>query len=160
MKRQGFLNKLKAEGKLELVETSEEICRSYLKKADDCLKSARILLQNDLCENSVSMSYYTMYNSLTALLFKVGIKCENHAGSIIIFRKLFGGPDLHKTIFSAKKERVDKQYYVDLALTRDSAQDLLKKAEGFLLEMKLMIKSVSNKDVERVRSKFNRLFME
>ena len=76
MKKLDFLSKLKKDGKLESVEPSEEICSSYLKKADDCLKSAKILLKNDLYENSVSMTYYAMYNSLTALLFKIGIKCE------------------------------------------------------------------------------------
>ena len=84
MKRPGFLSKLKKEGRLELVEPSEEMCTSYLQKAGDCLKSARILLENDLYENSVTMSYYAMYNSLTALLFRVGMKCENHTGSIIV----------------------------------------------------------------------------
>ncbi len=90
MKKSNFLSKLKREGKLELIKPSEEICSAYLEKADNCLKSARILLKNELYENSVSMSYYVMYNSLTALLYKTGIKCENHAGSIILFKKLFG----------------------------------------------------------------------
>jgi uncharacterized protein (UPF0332 family) len=104
MKKPDFLSKLKKDGKLESVEPSEEICSSYLKKADDCLKSAKILLKNDLYENSVSMTYYAMYNSLTALLFKIGIKCENHSGSIIIFRRLFEKEDLYKTISFAKRE--------------------------------------------------------
>jgi len=154
MKRQDFLSKLRKEGKLEQVEPSDSICSSYLKKADDCLKSARILSQNNLYENSVSMSYYAMYNSLTALLFKIGIKCENHSGSIMVFRKLFRRQDLHKAISSAKKERIDKQYYVDLALTEESAQDLLKKAENFLVEMKLMIKSIKNEEVQMLRGRF------
>ena len=90
MKKPSFLSKLKKERKLELAEPSEEICKSYIQKADNCLKSAKLLLEHDLYENSVSMSYYTMYNSLIALLFKIGIKCENHAGSIILFKNLFG----------------------------------------------------------------------
>src|SRR3989338_649708 len=99
------LDKLKKEGKLELVEPSEEICKSYIEKSDNCLKSAKLLLQHSLYENSVSMSYYAMYNALTALLFKTGIKCENHAGSIILLKKLFGRMDLFKIISFAKKER-------------------------------------------------------
>ena len=96
------------EGKLLLVEPSNEISGSYLGKADNCLRSAQILLDSDLYENSVSMSYYAMYNSLTALLFKVGVKCENHAGSIIVFRELFGRNDLYRKIFFAKKERIER----------------------------------------------------
>ena len=112
MKKPDFLVKLRKEGRLELVERSEEICASYLEKAENCLKSARIPFQNDLYENSISMSYYAMYNSLTALLFKIGVKCENHAGSILLLRFLFNRPDLSNVISRAKKERIDKQYYV------------------------------------------------
>jgi len=39
MKKQSFLSKLKKECKLELVEPSEEICNSYVEKAENCLKS-------------------------------------------------------------------------------------------------------------------------
>jgi uncharacterized protein (UPF0332 family) len=153
MKKSNFLIKLKKQGKLEIVEPSEDVCNSYLKKADNSLKSAKVLLQNNLYENSVSMSYYTMYNSLTALLFKVGVKCENHSGSIILFKNLFGRIDLHKTIKFAKKERIDKQYYVDFILTKTSAIDLLKKAEDFLVKMKLIIKNIGNEDIQKLREK-------
>jgi uncharacterized protein (UPF0332 family) len=153
MKKSNFLIKLKKQDKLEVVEPSENVCNSYLKKADDSLKSAKVLLQNNLYENSVSMSYYAMYNSLAALLFKVGVKCENHSGSIILFKILFGRIDLHKTIKFAKKERIDKQYYVDFILTKESAIDLLKKAEDFLVKMKLIIKNIGNEDVKKLRGK-------
>lgn len=153
MKKSNFLIKLKKQGKLELVSPSDDICNSYIKKAEDSLKSARVLLQNNLYENSVSMSYYTMYHSLTALLFKVGIKCENHSGSIILFKKLFGRMDLYKTIRFAKKERVDKQYYVDFILTKESAIDLIKKAEDFLVKIKLTIKNIRNEDISNLRER-------
>ena len=159
MRKLSFLSKLKKEGKLELVEPSEEICKSYIEKADNCLKSAKLLLQNSLYENSVSMSYYAMYNSLTALLFKTGTKCENHAGSIVLFKKLFGRLELFKIISSAKEERIDKQYYVtsekNFVLTKESAEDMVKKAEDFLLKMKLSITDLKNEQIENLREKFN-----
>ncbi len=57
-----FLKKLKEEKKLELVESSEDICYSYSEKSANCFKSAKLLLQNNLYENSIGMSYYAMYN--------------------------------------------------------------------------------------------------
>ncbi len=157
MKKPSFLSKLKQDEKPELVEPSDEICDSYLEKADNCLKSAKLLLQNNLYENSISMSYYTMYNSLTALLFKTGIKCENHAGSILLFKKLFDRVDLLKIISFAKKERIDKQYYVsskqNLILTKESAQDMLTKAEDFLIQLKLIIKNLKNEEIKKIRGK-------
>jgi hypothetical protein len=62
--KNNFLNKLKKEGKFELVDPSESICESYSEKSANCLKSAKLLLQNNIYENSVSRSYYAMYNLL------------------------------------------------------------------------------------------------
>ena len=161
MEKPSFLTKLKNEKKLESVEPSGEICNSYIEKANNCLKSAKLLLQSNLFENSVSMSYFSMYNSLTALLFKVGIKCENHAGSILVFKKLFRRKDLFKIISFAKEERIDKQYYVtsekNFVLTKESAEDMVVKAEDFLVKMKLIISEINNEEIENIRSEFKRI---
>src|SRR3989338_8160837 len=112
MKELTFLKKLKRKGVIELVESSEEMKYSYLIKADNCLKSAKILFQSQLYENSTSEAYYGMYNSLLSLLFKIGIKSENHSASIILFDKLFANKDLVKIVSWAKEERIDKQCYL------------------------------------------------
>ena len=112
MKKSNFLSKLKREGKLKEVDESVEVAESYLRKSADSLKAARILLKEGLVENSVTSSYYAMYNSLVALLFKIGIKCENHTGAILLLRE-FGLFELGEIISNAKKERIDKQYYID-----------------------------------------------
>lgn len=152
-KSPSFLARLAEEGRLEVIEPSEEICSAYLAKAEKSLKSAKILLENALYEDSVSMSYYAMYNSLTALLFRTGIKCENHSGSIMLLMKVFRRADLYKVISFAKKERVDKQYYVDFELTEDSAVELLGKAEDFLVQMKLVIRTLRFEQINGIRSR-------
>ena len=152
-----FLNKLKKEGKLELVEPSEDMCNSYSEKSANCSKSAKLLLQNNIYENSIGQSYYAMYNILLALLFRVGIKCENHGGSILLLKLLFGEDDLYKLISDAKKERIDKQYYVTTEkdeITKEIADELLNNAEGFILKMKVIIKNLNNDSVEELREKF------
>ncbi|MCK5233387.1 MAG: HEPN domain-containing protein [Candidatus Aenigmarchaeota archaeon] len=158
MKRRGFFDNLKYEGKLELVEPSEDIYESYIEKSDNCLKSAKILLSNSLYENSVSMSYYAMYNALTALLFKIGIKCENHSGSILAFKKLFERYDLFKIISSAKKERIDTQYYLaskEDALGKKSVENLFSDAEKFSVQIKLIAKNLKTSDIDILHEKFN-----
>ena len=83
------------------------------------------------------MSYYARYNLLLALLFKAGIKCENHSGSILLLKLLFEKSELYKIISDAKKERIDKQYYVITEkdeITGNIAEELLTDAEGFLLK--------------------------
>ena len=89
MKKISFLSKLKREGKLQLVSPSETIKDPYLKKSESNLASAKILLENERLEESVSLAYYSMYNMLTAILFQVGIKCENHSASIILLNAHF-----------------------------------------------------------------------
>ena len=103
-----FLNKLKRERRLELVEPSEEMRESYIEKSQACLASAKILLPHKLYENSIVNSYYAMYNALTAFLFKMGIKCENHEAGIIILKIFFNKPELAKIIVLGKEERIDK----------------------------------------------------
>ena len=158
MKKANFLGKLKREGKLEMVEPSEEMKESYLRKADNCLTSAKILLQNGLYENSVTEAYYAMYNCLLALLYKAGIKSENHSASIILLKKLFMARDLYKLISYAKEERIDKQYYVEseqkYKVTIESCSDMVAKTEDFLIRMRLLIGRISGEDINKIRANF------
>src|SRR3989344_3456667 len=124
MKKINFLIKLREEGKISLIDQSDEIKESYAMKSANSLKSAKILLENGQIEDAVPMAYYSMYNMLTALLYKIGIKCENHSASVIILKELFGIEN--SGISSAKTERVDKQYYVDFEITREEVENLIK----------------------------------
>ncbi|MBT4538889.1 HEPN domain-containing protein [Candidatus Woesearchaeota archaeon] len=151
-----FINKLKSEDKIELVDPSVDICNSYLEKSSNCLKSAKLLLQNNLYENSIGMSYYAMYNLLLALLFRTGIKCENHSGSILLLKLLFGKNVLFKLISDAKRERIDKQYYITTEkdeISKEISDQLLDNAEDFSLKMRVVIKNLNNDSIEELRKK-------
>jgi uncharacterized protein (UPF0332 family) len=161
MKELNFLKKLKIKGVIERVESSEEMKSSYLIKADNCLKSAKILFQSQLYENSTSEAYYCMYNSLLSLLFKIGIKSENHSASIILFDKLFENKELVKIISWAKEERIDKQYYVEtqqiVKVTKESCNEMILKAKDFLVKIRLLINELSNEKINSARDNFVKL---
>lgn len=70
MKRIDFLSKLNKEGRLKLVEPSEEIKDSYIAKSESNLISAKILLSNNKLEESVGLAYYSMYFS-NIILFEI-----------------------------------------------------------------------------------------
>jgi len=163
MKELTFLKKLKRKGIIELVESSEEMKLSYLVKAENCLKSAKILFQSQLYENSTSEAYYCMYNSLLSLLFKIGLKSENHSASIILFDKLFENKELTKIISWAKEERIDKQYYVEtqqiVKVTKESCNEMILKAEDFLVKMKLLISEINNEKINSARKTFTELLV-
>jgi len=129
MKKSDFFNRLQEEGKLQLVPPSEDIMSSYLKKSDSHLISAKLLLENDRLEESVSLAYYSMYYMLISLFFRVGIKCENHSAGIILLKELFS---IDNSLISyAKKERIDKQYYVDFKIMKEEVEELIEAAEIF-----------------------------
>ena len=153
MKRLGFLSKLKAEGKLELIEPSEEVKISYLEKSSNSLKAANLLLKSGLLEESVSMAYYAMYHSLLALMFKCGIKCENHAGNILLLKELFNETKLHEIISKAKEERIDKQYYIDFKIISDDVEILISKAQEFTIKIKVLMDSLTNESIGEIMQK-------
>lgn len=155
MKKIKFLSKLKKEEKLALVESSEDIKESYIKKSESSLASSKILLDNDKLEESVALSYYSMYNMLIALLFKVGIKCENHNASIILMKELFNLDN--SDISSAKTERIDKQYYTDFKITKQEIIDAIKNAEIFNSKLLGFISKLNNEDIKNYRGKFKEL---
>jgi uncharacterized protein (UPF0332 family) len=161
MKKQEFLSLIKKQGRLKLVEPSEEIKQSYIKKAEDCFKSAKILHENRLYENSVIQSYFCMYNSLLAKLFKIGIKSENHSASIILLKELLNEGELYKIISSAKERRIDKQYYIETSesskLNEGSSKEMIIKAEEFLLKMKMLLNSMNNDKINNLRKSFQEI---
>lgn len=150
MKKIQFLIEMKEKEKLGLVEPSEDISNSYINKSDSYLESAKILLKSEKLEESVSIAYYAMYHCLLALLFKYGIKSENHAVSIILLKELFKEKELADIISFGKSERVDKQYYIDFEITKDDAVDMIKKAEKFITKCRLVIKNTDKDKIERI----------
>jgi uncharacterized protein (UPF0332 family) len=150
-----FLIKLYKEGKLQLVEPSEEIKEAYLHKSSKSLSSAKALLKIGNLEDSVALAYYSMYHCLLALLFRTGIKCENHTGSIILLKNVFEIDN--KNISNAKSERVDKQYYVDFDVSKDETKQAIEIAEDFIAEITDFIERLNHNKINDYRNKTNRL---
>jgi uncharacterized protein (UPF0332 family) len=128
---------------------------AYLKKSESHLTSARLLLDNDLFEQSVSMAYYSMYYSVLALFFAAGIKCENHTAAIILLKEVFSidNADLEY----AKTERIDKQYYVTSAPIRNDVVALIHTAESLNAELLDVIDRLTNEKIEKFRKKLKSL---
>jgi uncharacterized protein (UPF0332 family) len=124
-----FIRTLNDEGKIKIVEPSDEIANSYIEKSDRSLISAKTLLKIGNYDDAVALTYFSMYNISLALLYKCGIKSENHTGTIILLKDLF--EINNSSIIDAKKERVDKQYYVDFKSTDKDVLNGIKIAEEF-----------------------------
>jgi len=155
MKKINFLIKLNKDGKLQTAAPSEPIRDSYMAKSDSNLVSAKILLNNGRLEESVSLAYYSMYHMLTALLFRVGIKCENHAAAIILLKTVFGIDN--GDISFAKDERIDKQYYADFHIAKEDVAEAIVAAEEFDKKLLDFISRLDNKQMGEYRKKFQAL---
>ena len=129
-----FLNKIIRQEKLELVEPSDNISKSYFEKSISNFESANILLKNDKLEESISFVYYSMYNLVISLLYRAGIKSENHSVSIILLKEIFDFDNF--LIKEAKVEGIDKQDYVGFEISRKEVEDSLIEAEKFNRELK------------------------
>jgi hypothetical protein len=152
-----FLNKLKKEGKIKIVEPSVNISEAYLVKSENCLRSAKILVDNELYENSITESYYSMYNSALSLLFRFGIKSENHALSIQLLKDLFSLEDSSEKLQNAKKERIDKQYYISEKVSRDLAEAMVKDSEQVINEVKAYLNKIISSDIDKKVIEFEAL---
>jgi len=153
MAKLSFLANLRKKEVLKLVGQSEEIKQSYIEKSASNIDSAKILLKNNKLEESVALSYYSMYHFVTALFSKAGIKSENHNATIQMLKEIFEIDN--KEIANAKKERLDKQYYVNFKITKEEVAEAIKKAEIFNNFMNDFISKISNEKVKKAREKFN-----
>jgi len=150
-----FLSKMAKQEKLKLVSKSDNVSKSYLEKSKSNFESSRILLRNDKLEEAVSFVYYSMYNLVMALFYKVGIKSENHASSIFLLKEVFGFDN--NLIKEAKTERIDKQYYVGFKVSKKEVEESLKIAEEFNRELKGFISGLGNKEILNYRNKFEEM---
>lgn len=158
MKRTSFLHKLCQEGKLSEIEPSEEIKAAYLQKSAKSLSSAKALYSIGNLEDSVALAYYAMYHCLLALLFRVGIKCENHTAAIILLKRVFGIDN--GAISGAKSERVDKQYYVDFKVTELETSESIRIAEEFVADLTDFIEKLTEDKVSEYRNNALKLMKE
>lgn len=138
-----------------LVEPSEEMKRAYLETSRKDFVAAKILLEQNLPDKAVPHVYYGVYNLVLALLFKTGIKCENHTTSIFLLKDLFGLDNSFMEL--AKKKRVDVQYYIDVSLTKKDVYDLISQAEGFRDILLDFISKLTKDSINLYRNKFIKL---
>lgn len=117
-------------------EEIENILKEYLNNAKEKISSAKILLEHQKYDDSVSRSYYAVFYCVQALLLSMGFKAESHSGA----RQLFG---LHfiktgkfdkkyaRYLKNLKDDRENGDYGIFSLIDENEAKDSLKEAEEF-----------------------------
>jgi len=155
MKIPNFLKKIKKQEQLELVEPSEEIKESYLVDSESYLSSAKTLFQGNKLKETTQLTYFSIYYSILALLFKIGIKSENHFASVILLKEVFGIDNSFALL--CRKKRV-ATYYPDFEIEKQSLKKLIKDAERFNGELLDFISRLTQGEIKIYRIKFMNLF--
>ena len=155
MKNARFLIKLKKEGKINLIAPSEEVKESYLKDSESYFISSKMLFKEIRLKESTQLIYFSVYYSILALLFRTGIKSENHLASIILLKEIFSLDNSFVLIL--QKKRVGT-YYPDFNLQKQELVQLIQKAEDFNINLLDFISKLTNEEIKSYRNKFTCFF--
>lgn len=128
---------------IKLVNKNENIGLAYLRDVDIDFKD----LTNISGKWKSVVSYYCCYNSLCAILQKLGIKSEIHDCSIELMSLIndFNKKDI-ELINELKKNRIGVQYYLE-----DPKDIDLRKILNFILKAKHIFKTISDDEISIIR---------
>ena len=119
--------------------------KDYLKKAKERLKAGKILLKENMPDDSASRAYYTALNAAQAALTEEELAPKSHDGVIRLFAAHFIktgrlpkalGVDLSRLRTMREKAEYSPAYIV----TSEDAEWALKAAERLLREIEKLLK--------------------
>ncbi len=104
------------------------------KLSSDHLKAAKLLLDESLHKDSVSRSYYAVYELISALLNKEGLVVKTHSGLVSNFSKLFIKTGKLPKKYSAwlsniKEKRSSADYERMESVTKKEAEETYQQAK-------------------------------
>jgi uncharacterized protein (UPF0332 family) len=134
---------------LRMLEPNEELSKSYLEQAKlSLLRAEKDLNEKDLLWSTVAI-YYAEYYALYSFLQKIGIKCENHACSILTVGFLLG-EDKIKIINQHRDKRIDAQYYIKID-QENKIKSMLQEARIFVSDFDEIISNLTENEVKSYR---------
>jgi len=120
-----------------------------LEVADECLRAAKSLLQDENFRNSAGRSYYCVFHAMRAVLALEDLDFKKHSGVIAHFRQhyillgKFGehGKKLSKIIDDLFKVRGKSDYDDFYVISKASVKEQVENAEFFLGEVKAFLET-------------------
>ena len=134
---------------LKISEPNERLSKSYLEQAkSSLLRAEKDLNDKDLLWATVAV-YYAEYYALYSFLQRIGIKCENHACSILAVTMLLG-KDKTRTINLHKDKRIDAQYYMKVD-QEIKIRTMLQEAKIFVSNFDELVSKLTGNEIESYR---------
>lgn len=128
-----------------MMEPTREYAGSCLRRADESLEAARVLLQNNFLRDAVSRAYYAVFHAAQAALATQDVRMpKRHSGVISLFGERFvKSGKVEKRFADYLSEafvlRQKSDYEVGVEFERSSVEEIVKKAEEFLHEIKTLL---------------------
>jgi len=136
---------------LKIVEPNERLSKSYIEQAkSSLLRAEKDFEDKDLLWSTVAI-YYAEYYALYSFLQRIGVKCENHACSILAVTLLLG-EDKTKTINQHKDKRIDAQYYMKVD-QESNIKSMLQEAKRFVSNFDEIVSNLSESEIKEYRIK-------
>ncbi len=95
------------------MKTKEDYITYKLKKADEALKEAQLLLENNFNEAAISRLYYSAFYAISSLLINLNLNPKTHQGVKSLFNKEF--------ILTGKLDEEFSNFYTMLMAKRHEA---------------------------------------
>ncbi|MBL7086627.1 MAG: HEPN domain-containing protein [Candidatus Cloacimonetes bacterium] len=115
----------------------KEKIKKLIKRAYQSLKSAKLLMENNDFDSSVSRSYYAMFYSAEAVLLTKNLRFSSHKSVISLFGQHFVKTEifpseLGKNINKIYDKRLTGDYSFEPVINRTTAEKSLIRAEYFV----------------------------
>lgn len=142
---------------VQLIEPNKELSQAYLKMA----KEELIELKNaQFNRTKINHAYYAMYNSVYALLQKIGIKSEIHSCTFLLLKRYLvnelGKEDINY-IPKAHKIRNQSTYYTTSNIQRQQVEEMQQKATEIYIKCKQIIPKIREEKIREIRKEINGL---
>lgn len=139
---------------LRIAEPNERLSKSYIEQAkSSLLRAEKDLNDKDLLWATVAI-YYSEYYALYSFLQRIGLKCENHACSILAVTFLLG-EEKTRTINKHKDKRIDAQYYMKVD-QESKVRAMLQEAKIFVSDFDEFVSNLSDKEIIEYRNKISK----
>ena len=118
-----------------------------LKRSQQHLKSAHDLLRNDDFADSVSRSYYAIFQAARALLATAGLDSRKHSGVVSLFNRHFIktgelGKQWGVILKDARRSREMADYTEMAEFSREDAEEQAVDADAFIRAVETLIAKI------------------
>ena len=129
------------------MDNRDALVKYRLEQAEQCLKSAKILLETNDYKGAANRSYYCVFNSIRSLLAREGIDFKKHMAVINYFRKNY----IKTNIFDVKLSDIAKNLFKIRTLSdyddfyivnKNNIIEQTTNAEYFLEQIKQYLKTI------------------